>query len=497
MKPTVLLLSLSVSLACSPTPPESAAAETSSPSPQEVSQPGALIMPAGEEALPNHLVSLVREFRGDFDAMVERRVIRALVTPSLTQYFLDGPVQRGVSFEALQHFEKTLNEQLNTGNLKVYVAIVPVTRDQIIPALVAGRADLAAANLTITPARSALVDFSEPFATDIAEVIVTGPSAPPLATLDDLAGKEIHVRRSSSYFESLKRLNDEMSAAGKGIVEIIDADEHLEDEDLLEMVGAGILPMAVVDTHKADFWSQILDDIEVRHDLTVRAGGEIAWAFRKDSPKLAEVVNAFVRENRKGTLMGNILIKRYLKSTKFVEHALAGTGRERFHKVIGLFQKYGEEYDFDHLMLAALGFQESGLDQDVRSHAGAIGIMQLLQSTASDPNVGIPNIEEVEANIHAGTKYLRFLRERYFSDDGMDEIQQTLFSFAAYNAGPARVRGLRQKAEASGLDPDRWFDNVEIIAAREIGRETVQYVSNIFKYYIAYRQSMDISQQAR
>jgi len=221
----------------------------------------------------------------------------------------------------------------------------------------------------------------------------------------------------------------------------------------------------------------------------VSAGGENEWAFRKDSPQLAAEVNAFIRANRKGTLMGNILFKRYLKNTKWVTHALSSSAIAKFNASIDLFRRYGEQYDFDHLMLAALGYQESRLDQSVRSGAGAVGVMQLLRSTASDPNVGIPNIDELEPNIHAGTKYLRFLRDRYFEDAAMSEVNKTLFTFASYNAGPARIRGLRAKAEAAGLDPNVWFNNVEVIASREIGRETVQYVSNIYKYYIAYRQT--------
>ena len=138
-------------------------------------------------------------------------------------------------------------------------------------------------------------------------------------------------------------------------------------------------------------------------------------------------------------------------------------------------------------MVAAQGYQESGLDQSARSGAGAIGIMQLLPSTAADPNVGIPDIEEIDNNIHAGTKYLRFVRDRYFDDPAVDDFNATLLTFAAYNAGPARVRQLRAEAAEVGLDPNIWFDNVEVIAAKRIGRETVQYVSNITKYYVAYR----------
>jgi membrane-bound lytic murein transglycosylase MltF len=170
-----------------------------------------------------------------------------------------------------------------------------------------------------------------------------------------------------------------------------------------------------------------------------------------------------------------------------VRNALAGDDRARFERFVGLFQNYGERYDFDHLMLTALAYQESRLDQSVRSAAGAVGVMQILPATAADPNVGIPDIDDVESNIHAGTKYLRFLRDRYFSDSEIDPINQTLLSFAAYNAGPAKVRRLRAEAEAAGLDPNAWFGNVEVVAARRIGRETVQYVSNIAKYYVAYR----------
>ena len=295
------------------------------------------------------------------------------------------------------------------------------------------------------------------------------------------------MRVSSSYYETLVELNGRLREMDREEIRIVPADEHFEDEDLLEMVDAGLLPAIVVDSHKARFWEQIFENVDVRSDLAIRTGGEIAWAFRKNSPELAKVVNAFIVKNRQGTLLGNILLKRYLQSTKWVEKALSGEGIEKFRATIDFFKTYGEQYDFDWLMLAALGYQESGLDQSVRSGAGAIGVMQVLPSTARDPNVGIPNIEEIEANIHAGTKYLRFLLDRYFGDAPMSDVEKVLFTFASYNAGPARIRGLRRKAEAAGLDPNLWFDNVEVIAAREIGRETVQYVSNIYKYYLAYK----------
>ena len=431
---------------------------------------------------------LDQEWVGDLDAMAERGVVRALVVYSLGQYFLDGATQRGVTYEALAAFETFLNQRLGRKTLKVGVLVIPVQRNELFPALERGLGDIAAANLTVTESRLEKVDFSDPLLTDVRELVVTGPAAPwTLASLDDLAGREICVRRSSSYWESLANLNEDFSSRGLKPVEVTPAEEFLQDEDLLDMVNAGLLPATIVDSHKAAFWAGIFDHLQIHEDLAVRTGGTIAWAYRKQSPRLAEAVNAFVRQHKQGTTTGNVVLNRYLKQTKWALNALAGEDRARFQRTVGIFKEYGDRYGFDHLMLAALAYQESRLDQSVRSRAGAVGVMQLLPSTAADPNVGIPDITDLDNNIHAGTKYLRFLRDRYFSDPAIDPINQTLFTFAAYNAGPARVGQLRDEASRTGLDPNVWFGSVEQVAARRIGRETVQYVSNIAKYYVAYK----------
>jgi membrane-bound lytic murein transglycosylase MltF len=274
---------------------------------------------------------------------------------------------------------------------------------------------------------------------------------------------------------------------GKKQVKIVPADEVLEDSDLLEMVNAGLIPAVIVDRHKAEFWGEIFDKITLHPDIAVNTGGEIAWAFRKNSPKLKGVVNEFVKGHKKGTLMGNILYKRYLKENEWARNSLSPKERKKFDQTVNLFRKYADQYKFDYLMTAALAYQESTLDHSKRSHAGAVGIMQIMPATAADKNVGIPDIKNLEKNIHAGNKYLRFLRDRYFNDPSVDSLNQTLFTFAAYNAGPSRVAKLRKEAAGMGLDPNVWFRNVEVVAAKRIGRETVQYVSNIFKYYLAYK----------
>ena len=423
---------------------------------------------------------------GDFDKMVKKPQIRVLTVFSKTYYFFDRGRERGIIADGLREFEKFVNKKLKSKTLKVNVVTIPVRRDELLSGLINGLGDIAVANLTVTSERKKQVDFSNPFLTGVKELVVTGPKAPPLASVDDLAGKEIHVRTSSSYYESLIRLNASFKKAGKKPMRIIPAKEVFEDEDVLEMVNADLIPMTVMDSHKAQFWTQIFDHIQVHSEIAVRTGGEIAWAFRKNSPKLKVLINGFAKGHKKGTMVGNMLLKRYLKKAKYVKNSIYGQELKKLEGLIRLFKKYAEIYDFDYLMVAAQAYQESGLDHSKKSPAGAVGIMQLLPKTAADRNVNIGKIEKLENNIHAGTKYLRFITDRYYKDEDMDDVNKMLFAFAAYNAGPAKVNRLRKKTAAMGRNPNLWFDNVEIAAAKVIGRETVQYVSNIYKYYIAY-----------
>jgi membrane-bound lytic murein transglycosylase MltF len=428
-----------------------------------------------------------KKWSGDFDGMAERHLIRALVPYSKTFYFLDGAEQRGLTYELLKEFETDVNKKLQRKSLKVRLLVIPTKRDRLLPALVEGLGDIAAGNLTITPMRQKQVDFSASHLTGVDEIIVTGPGAPAIATPDDLAGKEIHVRKSSSYYESLIQLNTRLKNSGKAPLKIVLADEYLEDEDLLEMMNAGLIPMIVIDSHKGEFWAKVFKDLTLHPNIKVRTGGQIAWAIRKNSPQLKSVVNRFIEAHKKGTLKGNILYRRYLENTRWVRNALADKEFRRFKDAVAFFKRYSQQYQFDWLMIAALAYQESGIDQSKRSPAGAVGVMQLLPSTAADPNVNIRKIDVMEHNIHAGVKYLRFLHDRYLKNEPMDALNKMLFSFASYNAGPGKIIRLRREARESGVDPNIWFRNVEIIAARRLGRETVQYVSNIYKYYIAYR----------
>lgn len=429
--------------------------------------------------------------KGDLDALVEVRQIRALVVLSGTFYFLDGAEQRGLTYEMMRAFEADLNKRLGLKARPVQVIFIPLRRDELLPALVEGRGDIAAANLTVTEERLELVDFADPYLTGIDEILVAGPAAPPLASLKDLAGRTIHVRQSSSYHASLVKVNRAFHLIGRRPIRLEPVDENLEDEDLLEMVNAGLLPMIVVDSHKAEYWAQVFPDIVLHRDIAVRQGGEIAWAIRKNSPKLREAIDAFVAENKKGTLVGNVLFDRYLEDTQWVEDALSEADLERFLDNAELFQKYAGLYDFDWLMIAAQAYQESRINQAKRSPKGAVGVMQVLPSTAASPEVGIADIQDIANNIHAGVKYLRHVKDRYFSDPEIDPLNRALFAFASYNAGPGRISALRRRSAGEGLDPNVWFRNVELLAARAIGREPVRYVRNVYKYYIAYRHILE------
>ena len=465
--------------------------ETADASPLSA-QPSSLVM-AASDSFPQELRSLDSVFVGDLEGMAERRVIRFLLVYSNMLYFLDGAEQKGVSYEMALQFEKFINERLDKGRQKVHVLVIPMARDQLIRSLAQGYGDVAAANLTITPGRLAEVAFSDPFLNDVREIVVTGPNSPELTSLADLSGQTIHVRQSSSYYEHLLALNDSLRTAGADPINFEIMSDYLEDDGLLEMVNAGLISIVVVDNHMAEFWAQIFDDLTLHQDIAINEGGQIAWAFRKDSPELEAAINEFVKSHRRGTLMGNILLKRYLRNSDWVKGALRDDDVERFRGMADLFEKYAGEYEFDWLMVAAQAYQESRLDQSVRSRAGAIGVMQLLQSTAN--SVGISEIYDVENNIHAGVKYLRLIRDQYFDDPDLDDMNRGLFAFAAYNAGPTRISRLRRKTAAMGLDPNVWFDNVEMVVAREVGREPVQYVSNIFKYYVAYKLSLDQLEQ--
>ncbi len=453
-------------------------------------EPNSLVSSDYEAAFPHAREDWV----GDLSGIVERNLLRIGTVYSPIYLVYDGLEQSGITVDTSVELTKHLRETIGESADDLTVLVIPLARNDLVPALVGGRVDLLMANLTITPKRSEHVAFTDPVLTDVHELVVTGPSAAAVSGFDNLVSHGLHVRPSSSYAESLEEMNAKRASNGKETIPAHEADEHLEDHDLLEMVAAGALPAVVVDSHKAELWAQVFQELRIHEDLSLREGGEIALAVRQNSPELLESLNAFVKISKKGTLLGNILFERYYSDKDRIVNALDPEPRAQLSDVFDIIQKHAHDYGFEPLLIAALGFQESRLDQSKKSAAGALGIMQLMPKTAKDPNVDIPEIHLADKNVQAGVKYLRFINDRYFADAEITSEDGVFLSLAAYNAGPRKIANAREEAVAMGLDPNVWFDNVEIAAARVIGREPVVYVRNILKYYSQYRAYSDLAE---
>jgi membrane-bound lytic murein transglycosylase MltF len=454
--------------------------------------------PVDPAAKPRQLAIANKPWTGDFDRMLERRMIRVYAPFSRSLYFNDKGRERGIAVELVRDWERYINlkyaKQLGKRPLTIYV--LPATRDKLLPDLGAGLTDVAIGNLTVTDERLQQVDFvpGDEGRRTISEFVVTGPKSPEVKTLDDLSGKTVHVRKASSYYDSLQALNERFRKDGKPEVKLVLVPDSLEDEDMMEMLDAGLMELIVVDDWKAHMWSLVLPRIKVRSDLVLRADAKTGWAIRKDSPKLHAAIDDFFRNWALKQGVADYRMNSYMKRVKELKDPTRSADYKRFRQTLALFEKYGKKYDFDPLMLAAQGYQESQLNQSAKSSVGAIGVMQLMPATGAQMKVG--DIHVTEPNIHAGAKYMDQLMTQYFPDANFSEGNRPLFAFASYNCGPGNVSRARKEAAKRGLDPDKWFNNVEIVVAKQIGTETTTYVRNIYKYYVAYRLTLDAQAEA-
>jgi membrane-bound lytic murein transglycosylase MltF len=448
----------------------------------------ALAAPAAAQHKPVALPT-VSVRTGDFDAILKERAFRLIVPYSKTHFFFDKGREMGVAAEFGREFESWLNKRHAKKGLPIRVVFVPTPRDKLFSALLNGRGDAVAANLTITQKREEVVDFARPWLTGVDEILVTGPAAPiKPAALDDLAGRELPVREGTSYIEHIAAINADFAKRGLAPIKVVKLSARLQTEDVLQMVAAGLLPWAIADSHIAGFWTRADKKLTARPDIVFNAGGEIAWAIRPDSPLLKAELDEFFAARKQGTAFGATILRRYYGGRATVRNASAAMDSARFGAMVDSFRRHGDVHNFDYLLLAAQGYQESRLDQKQVSPRGAVGIMQLLPSTAEAPPIAIKGVaHDPDLNIKAGAAVMAHLRKRYVNDPELDDVDRTLLTFAAYNAGPGNLRKFRRRAAQMGLDPNVWFDNVEVAAARIVGPETVHYVGNIYKYYVAYR----------
>ncbi len=449
---------------------------------------------AKARALPTE----AKVWKGDFDGMIARRHVRVLVPHSRTLYYNDKGRERGITADLVRDFERFINQKYarQLGKRPITVYMVPTTRDELLQDVAAGLGDIAAGNLTVTDERRKIVDFVAPAdQKPVTEVVITGPKSPVINAAEDLAGRTVHVRKASSYYESLLALNERLKQQGKAPARLVVVPDALEDEDMMEMLNAGLFEAIVVDDWKAAIWAQVLPKIKVNEQAVVRGGGQVGWAIRKDSPKLQEIVNEFYAGFVRKQNLLHARKKQYHNQVRQLKDPTGSAAWKRFENTLALFRKYGDRYGFEPIMLAAQGYQESQLNQNAKSHVGAIGVMQVMPATGAELKVG--DIRVLEPNIHAGAKYMDQLMSRYFPDARFNDANRSLFAFAAYNAGPGNIARMRKEAAKRGLDPDKWFNNVELVTAEKIGLETTTYVRNIYKYYAAYKLTLEVQDEQR
>ena len=466
-----------------------APAESATPSPAAETAQKATPPAAAQETVDTNLKlpAPFGKYTDDLDAMLKRRNIRALVIINPIDFFYSSGHPMGIDYEALREFEKYVNDKYQTGTIPVKVSFIPLRPDQVEVALIEGVGDFVAYPLIVTPERQQHVAFTVPLRTDVRQVVVSGPNFGTLGSVDDLSGKEVFVNPLTVAYQNLQGINATLKKAGKPPIVIKAADKYLLDDDLIQMVNAGLIPAAVTRSARAELWSQVLPNLRIQKDPVIASGQQAAWAVRRDNPQLKQLLDEFITPRAVGTSFGNTLLRRYLQNTKWVTNSTSPEELKKFEALSAIFKQYAGQYDFDYLMIMAQGYQESLLDQSKRNPSGSVGIMQVIPKNAAASPINIPNVMTADKNIEAGVKMLRDIEDRYFNDPSLNPVDKTLMVFASYNAGPNRIARLRKEAADNGLDPNKWFGNVELMVAKDVGQETVNYVSNIYKYYIAYK----------
>ena len=436
---------------------------------------------------------VTEKYTGDIGP--DRRAIRVLVHYSRTKFFVASGRARGYEHDLMKEFETHYNRKKKRREAKIPVVFIPVRFDELIPLLLEGRGDVAAGLMTITGERARQVAFTLPYLRNVNEVIVANADSPAVSSLDDLSGRKVHVLRGSSFVLSLKEVNRRFAKERKPPVQAVEMPPSASTEDLLEMVNAGIFQYTAADDYLGNLWASVLPGLRVE-PVRLSEGNRIAWAVRPGSSKLLAALNDFIDEGRdKLPKQAAEMHARYLRNLDYLGNNLDPSLVGRKKSLTPHFQGASKRNEFDWLFMLAQGFQESRLDQSARSHAGAVGVMQVLPTTGRQ--MGYRDVvSHAGPNINAGVKYMRYLVDRYFNEPELTPEVRLDFALAAYNAGPTRIQRMRRLAVERGLDPNRWFGNVERVAHEKIGDEPVRYVANIHSYYMAYKLSDALDAEA-
>jgi membrane-bound lytic murein transglycosylase MltF len=416
--------------------------------------------------------------QGDLDRIIKARYLRVLTTRNPYDYYVHQGEMKGIQYEMVREFVKHLNDKyIKPGELKIAFEMIPVDFDQLIPMLTSGKGDVIAVGLTKTSKRNARVNFTVPYQL-VDDLIVTRSE---LAN-QSWKGKTFHVQKGSSYFDALSKRGMPLN--------VREVDSNLNAENMMELVSLKSADYTLVNSYWAETISKRFKNLVLLKEKPFRRKVPISWAVRKKNSRLLEELDSFLPKVRKGTLLGNTFGHKYFSDLGRLQSEDFDLASQKISKFDDSLKRYAKEYGFDWRLMAALCLQESRFNQEIENKWGAIGLFQIKQSTANEPYIAVGPIrgnENFDNNIHAGVKYLSWLKRTFFdSQKDLSEEEKLRMTLAAYNAGPKKVKDAIEKAKEIGLKPNVWFRNVEL-AMLDLGEpEPVIYVSEINKHYVSY-----------
>lgn len=446
------------------------------------------------------IASMTDYYTYDFDKLTETGVIRILVVyDGVNYYFVDGH-EDGFAVAMGKKLKAYINDTyLKDRKTRIDVQYVPVRSDQIFAMLDKGVGDIAASFIVPTQRLKNEVAFTDPFMTELQELIVTKKNSPKISSIKELSGKSLYIRKSSKSYETLRALNIAFRSMNWAPVNIVLVQESMQDAELIERVQNNEIPATVVSSAQAKLWEYVFAGIRVHSEFPISSHNSMNWAVRSFNYHLLNVVNKFVALYNQNTKEGKTLIATYFRPlansavTYSKKQSLATMGMkfEDFQRFKNVFKKYGEMYGLDWRMLMSQAYQESSFNPDAKSKKGPVGLFQVSPIMAQNFLVeSTDELHTIDGNVKAATKYLKYIIDNYLSDSFyLDNQNQLAFALASYNAGPGRIKYYRTLAERQGMDPNIWFGNVEKIVEEKGLTETVLYVSSILKRYRAFVQS--------
>lgn len=388
----------------------------------------------------------------------------------------------GVEYHRLRAFEQYLNRNSRDGR-SLRLKIIPKAKDQLLGALQRGEGDLVAPGELLNVRTGHDVSASTAIRREVPLVLVSKQGNRHYRSLEQLAGRSLSLPAGSAVGDALRLINQQLADRKLPPIVVEWVDPSLAVEDVLEMVQAGIFERTAVELPIAERWAKVMPKLRVDKHLILARDGDMKWFVRPDAPMLRASIDRFFSGYQSPADQDAAFQRVYRRLYK-VHSPLGRTERQRLEKVRPVLQQHAEQQGFDWLMLAALAFKESTLNPSARGASGATGLMQITPAAAR--SVGVSNIQNLDGNVQASSKYLALIRRNFFNSPQLNERERMAFVLAGYNLGPQRVQSLRAEARRRGLNPNQWFFQVERVAMEQMGMGVVSYVNAVNKYYLAY-----------